>query len=45
MMNILAYSDGKTDLIELSEKLKIPFFDVVHISSVLEKKKLLKEVV
>ena len=45
MMNILAYSDGKTDLIELSDKLKIPFFDVVHISSVLEKKKLLKEVV
>lgn len=42
MMNILAYSDGNHDVIDLSFKLNIPFDTCLEISKKLEKNKILK---
>ncbi len=44
LLNILAYSDGKLDLIDLSKKLNLDIFQVNTIASRLAKAGLLKEV-
>ena len=42
-MNVLAYSDGNNDLFDISRITDIPIVEVMNISNVLVKEKLLED--
>jgi aminopeptidase-like protein len=44
MMNLIAYSDGKRDLLEVAEKIKVPMWELIPIAERLEAEGLLEEV-
>ena len=43
MMNTLSYCDGSNSLIDISEKLKLPFWKILPLIKILLKEKIIKK--